>query len=128
MYKNIHLVLAFCLCFISCGSTKNNKTPNNILPATSLQPYGRYLVSDRQNIELISSGVHFGFTFEGKQCQIFASISNTEDHNYLQYELDGVYQKRIKVTGNSQIPIVLNASNTGNLSLIHISEPTRRTP
>lgn len=114
MYKNIHLVLAFCLCFISCGSTKNNKTPNNILPATSLQPYGRYLVSDRQNIELISSGVHFGFTFEGKQCQIFASISNTADHNYLQYELDGVYQKRIKVTGNSQIPIVLNASNTGN--------------
>ncbi|MCW3111089.1 MAG: hypothetical protein JWQ09_5595, partial [Segetibacter sp.] len=72
-----------------------------------MHPYGRYIVNIEQNLELVSSAVHFGFSFEGTECKIFASIPNKQGHNYLQYELDGAYQKRIKVSGNSNEPIAL---------------------
>ncbi len=78
-----------------------------------MQPYGRYIINQAQNLELISSAVHFGFSFKGEQCQIYASVSNPDQHNYLQYELDGVYQKRIKITGNASQPILITASGGG---------------
>ncbi|GGF27806.1 SGNH/GDSL hydrolase family protein [Hymenobacter cavernae] len=84
----------------------------DVLPAAALQPYGRTLLNKEQ-LELISSAVHFGFSFEGTECQIFASLPNTQGHNYLQYELDGVYQKRLKVTGNSKEPITITAPGAG---------------
>ena len=62
---------------------------------------------------MISSAVHFGFTFEGNECSIFASIPNINGHNYLQYELDGKYQKRIRIDGNADQPIILNADGEG---------------
>jgi len=83
------------------------------LPATALQPYGRTLLNKEQQLELISSAVHFGFSFEGTECQLFASLPNGQDHNYLQYELDGVYQKRLKITGNSKEPITITAPGAG---------------
>ncbi|WP_158267482.1 SGNH/GDSL hydrolase family protein [Adhaeribacter arboris] len=70
-------------------------------------------MNQEQNVELISSAVHFGFSFEGEECQIYATIPNPEGHNYLQYELDGVYQKRIKISGNSQEPIRITAPGAG---------------
>ena len=66
-----------------------------------------------QNVELIGSAVHIGFSFEGNECRIFASIPRLASHNYLQYELDGEYQKRIKISGNSRLPIVLTAQKGG---------------
>ncbi len=62
---------------------------------------------------MISSAMHVGFSFEGDACQIFAAIPPTMGHNYLQYELDGVYQKRIKVVGQSTAPISLTAPTGG---------------
>ncbi|MDB5199067.1 MAG: family lipase [Chitinophagaceae bacterium] len=112
-FNYFKFIVVICISFISCDSTKTNNSSSNILPAASLQPYGRFIVNDKQEVELISSGVHFGFTFEGKQCEIFASISNANAHNYLQYELDGIYQKRIKISGNSKEPIIINAVDTG---------------
>jgi hypothetical protein len=88
----------------------------DILPATALQPYGRYRMNNTnntQNLELISSAAHFGFTFEGTEVRLFASIPNTGGHNYLQYELDGVYQKKIKIVSNSTDPIILKARSGG---------------
>jgi hypothetical protein len=66
-----------------------------VLPATALKPYGRALINKAQQLELISSAVHFGFSFAGKECQLFAALPHGQDHNYLQYEVDGVYQRRV---------------------------------
>src|SRR6478735_4192439 len=97
-----------------CSSSKTaGKAANNVLPATALQPYGRYLLDANQNIELISSGVHFGFSFTGNTCTVYASVTDTASHNYLQYELDGVYQKRLKVTGNIANAITITAPSGG---------------
>ena len=79
------------------------------LPAASLHPFGRVMVTDTGHIELISSAAHVGFTFQGYQCQVSAYIIDGEGHNYLQYELDGVYQKRVKISGKDKQPIIITA-------------------
>ncbi len=112
-YKFNYIIILVCLVFSSCVSFEQNQTSENVLPALSLKPYGRYLFDAQQNLELISSAVHFGFSFTGKECTIYAFINDAKGHNYLQYELDGVYQKRIKVMGGSVQPIILSANNNG---------------
>ena len=87
--------------------------PSDTLPATALQPYGRSVVNERQQLELISSAAHLGFSFEGTECQIFAALPSGQDHNYLQYELDGVYQQRLKVTGASAAPLLIKVARPG---------------
>ncbi|MDX1905762.1 MAG: GDSL-type esterase/lipase family protein [Bacteroidia bacterium] len=73
--------------------------PEGILPAVSLFPVGRYELTDRDHIELISSGAHVGFRFRGTSCEVWAYLDTRATHNYLQYTLDGVYQTRIRVAG-----------------------------
>lgn len=108
-----YLVIFFCLCNVSFSSSKYAVRKTNVLPATALKPYGRYQINGVQHLELISSAVHFGFSFEGDECQVFASIANAQGHNFLQYVLDDVYQKRIPVAGNSTQPISLKAEKAG---------------
>lgn len=103
-------VLFYIFC---CGYTPINYIPNDALPATALQPYGRFFMDKQQNLGLISSAVHFGFSFTGKECVLYAFINDDAGHNYLQYELDGVYQKRIKVNGGSVQQIALTAADDG---------------
>lgn len=102
--------IAICFLLLNCTGTKN--ISGDSLTATDLHPYGRTLLNNGK-LELISSAVHFGFSFEGKECKVFASIPNLNGHNYLQYELDGVYQKRIRFDGNNNQPIILNAGSDG---------------
>jgi len=110
-----------------CSSSKTaGKAANNVLPATALQPYGRYLLDANQNIELISSGVHFGFSFTGNTCTVYAAVNDTASHNYLQYELDGVYRKRLKVTGNIANAITITAPAGGN-HIVYIYKATEAT-
>jgi hypothetical protein len=110
--KLFHLAIIFCLLCPGCTSSKNT-TSDDSLPASSLQPFGRYARNDKQELELISSAVHFGFSFSGKECQVFAYLNDAGAHNYLQYELDGVYQKRIKILGNERVPVTITAPDTG---------------
>ena len=84
---------------------------HNTLAATALKPVGRFWIDSNKNLELISSAVHFGFSFSGKQCTLYVSINDVNGHNYLQYELDGVYQKRIKIEGGNTQSINITASN-----------------
>ena len=105
------IILVFLILIGGCTSTKTTAVTSHILPATALNVYGRYSININQQIELISSAVHFGYSFEGKECHVFASIPTSQNHNYLQYELDGVYQKRIKI--NSKEPIVITAPSEG---------------
>jgi len=110
----IPLTLIVFILLVSCTSSKKNiKSSTNELPATSLQPFGRYIIDNQQNLELISSAVHFGFSFKGNSCSVFASLPDANSHNYFQYTLDGQYQKKIRVEGNSNHPIVLTAPGNG---------------
>src|SRR5882762_200016 len=101
----IHLAVILCLGY-TCTSQS--------LPARSLHPYGRYLLTDSQHIELIGSAVHFGFSFKGSECSLYAYTGNRTRHDYLQYELDGVYQKRIRIEGGSREPLVIKAPSDGS--------------
>jgi len=102
-------ILFFCICLLNCSSSHQTQQTSNTLLGKDLLPYGRYAIANDQSLELISSAVHFGFSFTGKQCVLYVSLPEWLDHNYLQYELDGVYQKRIRISGKSAQPITLNA-------------------
>lgn len=108
-FRNIP-VIVFYFFLLSCSPRIHTET--NSLPATDLHPYGRYIVNDKHELELITSGVHFGFAFRGTECKVYATHAYPGGHNYLQYVLDGVYKKRIKV-GNPQEPIVITAATPG---------------
>jgi len=101
------------LLLIYSGFTVAQTNTTKLLDATSLKPYGRSLIDQQQDLELISSAVHFGFSFIGKECTIYAFINDAAGHNYLQYELDGIYQKRLRVNGNTVQPISITATSDG---------------
>ena len=117
------LFCVVCSIILSCASLKKGDGVNT-LPATALQAYGRYALSQGQHLELISSGVHFGFSFEGRECQLVAAVPNEKGHNYLQYELDGIYQKRIKVNGSASqmIPIKAQAKGKHKVTIYKATE------
>ena len=112
-YKLLHP--AFILFLLCCDCTPQKKAApiDTTLPASSLFPFGRYDWNEKKDLELISSAINFGFSFSGTECKVFAYLTDTTAHNYLQYELDGVYQKRIKMFGNERRPLVITASQEG---------------
>jgi hypothetical protein len=67
-------VLALCGLLTGCASAKQKAQNTGLLSgqesdkatlyAPVLQPTGRYFVNNRQQLELVSSAVHTGFTFE----------------------------------------------------------------
>jgi hypothetical protein len=83
------------------------------LTASSLHPIGRFIRDPKNGLELISSAIHFGFQFRGTNCRLFATIRDPRGHNYLQYTLDGVYQRRIRIAGNSRRPIDISGLSEG---------------
>ncbi len=115
MRSNLFLFFLVALIF-GCASSNNNASTGTIA-ANDLLPYGRTAVTNN-NLELIGSASHFGFSFEGIECRITASLSDGQDHNYLQYELDGVYQKRLRVSKNKTEPIVITAAAEGKHTVV----------
>src|SRR4051812_30725832 len=107
-----YFMLAICFFCLSTGSFGNTNPVLDSLAAKDLKPYGRYTLNGPY-LELISSAVHFGFSFEGTECKVFASIENVNGHNYLQYELDGVYQKKIRINGNDNQQVIITAPKKG---------------
>src|ERR1051326_3935057 len=114
-YKLSLAIIIYLLCSGYPPKTTTNK--NDVLPASSLFPFGRYDWNDKKDLELISSAVNFGFSFSGKFCKVFAYLADASVHNYLQYELDGAYQKRIKVSGNESNPVIIIANKEGRHSV-----------
>lgn len=82
----------------------------NLLPASALHPFGRYGLTPAGEVELIGSAVHFGFQFSGAGCAVYLHLADTAGHSYLQYELDGVYQGRVRVGGS---PLLIRAGGRG---------------
>jgi lysophospholipase L1-like esterase len=109
--NNVAIIFGL-LCF-GCASSGIHTGSTNSLAPSALQVYGRYSLNNEQGIELISSAVHFGFSFDGTDCTVSAFIPGKQDHNYLQYELDGEYQERIKISGSSNEPILIKAKRAG---------------
>jgi hypothetical protein len=104
--KILYFLLFFSFLTTGCISSKKN-IGRDSLQGKELLPYGRTDITN-DKLELISSAVHFGFSFRGDDCKLHVSLPQGMDHNYLQYELDGVYQNRIRVI-KDQKEIVLQA-------------------
>src|SRR5579862_7505739 len=83
------------------------------LPASALHPFGRWMLTDSRDVELIGSAVNFGFHFTGSECSIEYYLSEGASHNYLQYELDGVYRGRIKIDSGTGKVMVIRAGKAG---------------
>jgi len=99
---------------------------SDTLFAANLKPYGRYVYNDRKELELISSAVHFGFKFSGEKCVLYAVNKDQNSHSYIQYELDGVYQKRLRVNGKPGGSITIETSGKGT-HIIWIYKATEAT-
>ncbi|MET0635314.1 MAG: GDSL-type esterase/lipase family protein [Chitinophagaceae bacterium] len=110
-YRNISLL--FVIVISGCTSSGKSGSSSNVLPASALHPVGRTIFNEKDGLELISSASHMGFSFTGDECKIYATINDPSGHNYLQYELDGVYQKRIKIEGRSNEPITITTNGDG---------------
>lgn len=108
----MRLATAICFFCFSCTSSRIPVQTNNTLPAAALHSFGRALLNKDGHLELISSAVHFGFSFEGTECRILASLPG-KGHNYFQYELDGIYEKRIRISGDSAQSVVIKAQQEG---------------
>ena len=111
LLKSLLLLFLFVLS-LGCSTTKSGTRSSGSLPATALKPFGRTLINN-QNLELISSASLVGFRFDGTECQVFVSVPQWLDHNYLQYELDGVYQKRVRISSKTGEPLVITAPANG---------------
>jgi hypothetical protein len=107
------VVITFYLVCAACSSAKRNPVAVNQLPAAALHPFGRSMLDDQGNLVLISSACQFGVSFDGTTCSLQVTVP-WPNHNYLQYELDGVYQKRIRIDSGSNVPIVITARTPGN--------------
>jgi hypothetical protein len=84
------------------------------LPGSALHPYGRSMPADSGAVELIGSAAHFGVGFTGPRCVVYVHLADSSSHNYLQYEMDGVYQGRVRIEGRNRRPLVIKTGSTGH--------------
>lgn len=106
------LLILVCVFNLSYAGLKTSGQADT-LSAIKLKPTGRYLLDAQKKLELISTAAHFGFSFKGNECTVYASVPDVKDHSYLQYELDGVYQKKVRISGDSPAPLVIKTSGLG---------------
>ncbi len=106
----LYTAIAFGL--LACAPVKNNTGTNN-LPATDLQPVGRYCINEADQLALVSSAAHFSFSFEGDACELTVHLPAGGGHNYLQYAINGVYQNRIKIVGGGVQVIPIKGTSKG---------------
>ncbi len=105
-----HFIIIMFAGLISCGS-KKSKTGQ--LNASSLITYGRCYMDWQQNLALVSTASHFGYRFSGKESRLYVSISGNGAHNYLQYEVDGVYKGILRIDSNNSQPLVISSPANG---------------
>ncbi len=116
----IVVMLIFAITLQSCTSQKPVATQSRAqtfteLNAEQLKPFGRFALSNGK-LEMVSTAMHFGFTFEGNECLINAEVQ-PGTHNYLQYEIDGKYIGRIRVDANNNSPIFIRTVGNGKHTL-----------
>lgn len=104
-------ILVFFFLLAGC-KTPQTITHTNEVTGAELVPVGRF---DKNNfsLELISSGVHFSFRFWGNECTVFTSLASWQSSAYLQYEVNGEYQKRIKIENKINEAFTIKAKAKG---------------
>jgi lysophospholipase L1-like esterase len=112
-FRYTYWYIALILFCFSCASTQTNSIQSNELAGTELEPFGRYMIQGKQPLELISSGVHVGYSYEGYESQVFASVPAANAHGYLQYELDGKYHGRVKINPGEPMSFTIRSSTNG---------------
>lgn len=110
---NLKFIVVFCLAFTSLGGRLALGNPVDTIYAAQLKPVGRFALHNDMGLEMISSAMHFKISFTGKTVLLYVSIPDLNGHNYIQYVLDGSYQKRIVISGNSREPITIKANSKG---------------
>ena len=63
---------------------------------------GRIDFSDPLKPKLSGAGAYFVFKFQGSSCEILLEDEHLNDHSYIAIEIDGIYDKRIKVSKNQE--------------------------
>jgi hypothetical protein len=111
MKNCVAIAMIACGFWLLPGTTKASST--DTIYGSSLQALGRTVIDGQGKLALITSGAHFGFSFTGSECAVFATIADAKGHNYLQYELDGVYQKRVRIEGGPETPVIIKTTNAG---------------
>ena len=111
-YRNCCYLGCLFLLLSGCFLRQSDQKETGILKAKEITPVGRFKYTS-DGVELISSATHFGFSFEGKDCRVYATTSKNSAHGYIQYVLDGVYKERVKVSEDADQPIILHASSEG---------------
>ncbi|OQP60988.1 hypothetical protein A3860_04495 [Niastella vici] len=106
------LIALYLLC-AGCVAPKRTTAPYTLLSCLAMHPFGRSIINEQHNLELISSACQVGFSFEGTTFNLHVSLPSWLHHNYLQYELDGVYQKRIRIDSDTFAPLVIKAPSAG---------------
>jgi hypothetical protein len=114
MYSKLFFLFFVTIFSIERSLAYDRPGSSDTLYADKLYPIGRTILNAQNQLELISSAAHFGFKFKGNQCELYLSLKDKGAHNYIQYELDGVYQKRLRVEGNSTAPIIIKTSAAGS--------------
>jgi len=115
--KKSCLLFAFCLWLLSANALPAFTASKDTIRASSLHPCGRFAVDNNGQLELISSAVYFGFRFSGSSFSIRVRITDSAGHNYLQYTIDGQYQQRIKIMGNSPQSLFIRGLKPGSHSV-----------
>ena len=111
--NKIYSLLGLCVILLLANRCTMAAPSADTLRASLLQPYGRFAWNNHSDLELISSAVHFGFRFSGTTFSIQAHLSDPGGHNYLQYTIDGEYQRRIKIQGNSRQLLIIGGLAKG---------------
>ena len=93
------------------------------LPGSALVVYGRGLVNGGR-MELIGSASHVGVAFTGQRCELDVLVPGEAGHNYVQYELDGVYGKKLRVAGRQTVVIDALGAGEHRLWLYKAGEAT----
>lgn len=112
----IKFLASLLIIVVSCsGAEGQSRTVGNTdsLAPSALKPVGRFRLSETNGLELISTAVHFGFSFTGRECKVYLSLHDSAAHNYLQYELDGTYQERVYVSAGRNSPLIITVPRDG---------------
>ncbi len=104
MIRSILLVVGL----IGCSAAATVRIES--LPGSALVVYGRGLINNG-GMELIGSASHVGVSFTGKACEVDVLVPGGALHNYVQYELDGMYEKKLRVSGRQTV--VIEAAGAG---------------
>ena len=120
----LYIFISIVTIFANCKSNQYRKSITK-LNGTNLNAYGRFDLHQDGTLELISAASYTGVTFSDEEIIINASIPGSNQHNYLQYELDGNYIKRLKiVTGPEQNIIIKAGKGKHKLKIYKATEAT----